>query len=44
LFCAGHSHADGRCNHGAQIQQGRLQQLMQMINEEQRQQQDKNDK
>jgi N-acetylglucosamine-6-phosphate deacetylase len=42
LFCAGHSHADGRCNHGAQIQQGRLQQLMQMINEEQRQQQDKN--
>jgi N-acetylglucosamine-6-phosphate deacetylase len=44
LFCAGHSHANGRCNHGAQIQQGRLQQLMQMINEEQRQQLDKNDK
>jgi imidazolonepropionase-like amidohydrolase len=43
FFCAGHSHADGRCNHGTQIQQGRLQQLMQMINEEQRQQENKND-
>lgn len=43
LFCAGHSHVDGRCNHSTQIQQGRLQQLMQMINEEQRQQKNKND-
>jgi imidazolonepropionase-like amidohydrolase len=43
LFCAGHSHVDGRCNHGTQIQQGRLQQLMQIINEEQRQQKNKND-
>ncbi|MEC7566173.1 MAG: amidohydrolase family protein [Planctomycetota bacterium] len=35
LFCAGHRHIGSQCNHG---QQSRLQQLMRLINEEQRQQ------